>query len=218
MAVGGTTRWALGGLLGPAAFIGAWVTGTLVTDADYSPVDDPISRLAAVDAPTQPLMTAGFVGFGLGVSAFAVALRRRVPGPAWIAAATSAAATVLVAATPLDRSDAVDQLHGLFAGVGYVALTLTPVLAAPHLVRAGRRGLGLAGFGAGAVSAGALVLSLAGPPSGLFQRLGLTSGDLWIMAAAVSMLLGHRWPSDALSRPGGRVSVWSGSGVGTTGP
>ena len=142
-------------------------------------------------------MTAGFIGFGLGVSAFAVALRRRVPGPAWIAASTSAVATVLVAATPLDRSDTVDRLHGLFAGVGYIGLALTPLLAASHLVRAGRRGLGLAGFGAGAVSAGALVLSLAGSPTGLFQRLGLTAGDVWIMSAAASMLLGHRWPSDA---------------------
>jgi len=196
---GGSTRWALGGLLGPAAFLGAWITGAFVTDVDYSPIDDPISRLAAVDAPTRPLMTAGFIGFGLGVSAFAVALRRRVPGPAWIAASTSAVATVLVAATPLDRSDTVDRLHGLFAGAGYIGLALTPLLAAPHLVRAGRRGLGLAGFGAGAVSAGALVLSLAGPSTGLFQRLGLTAGDVWIMSAAASMLIGRRWPSDASS-------------------
>lgn len=199
MVRGGSTRWALGGLLGPAAFLGAWITGAFVTDVDYSPIDDPISRLAAVDAPTRPLMTAGFIGFGLGVSAFAVALRRRVPGPAWIAASTSAVATVLVAATPLDRSDTVDRLHGLFAGAGYIGLALTPLLAAPHLVRAGRRGLGLAGFGAGAVSAGALVLSLAGPPTGLFQRLGLTAGDVWIMSAAASMLIGRRWPSDASS-------------------
>ena len=199
MVRGGSTRWALGGLLGPAAFLGAWITGAFVTDVDYSPIDDPISRLAAVDAPTRPLMTAGFIGFGLGVSAFAVALRRRVPGPAWIAASTSAVATVLVAATPLDRSDTVDRLHGLFAGAGYIGLALTPLLAAPHLVRAGRSGLGLAGFGAGAVSAGALVLSLAGPPTGLFQRLGLTAGDVWIMSAAASMLIGRRWPSDASS-------------------
>ena len=184
----GSDRFALGGLLGPAAFIGAWVAGAAITDAGYSSVDDPISRLAAVDAPTRPLMTVGFIGFGIGVSAFAVALRRRVPGPSWIAAGTAAGPTVLVAATPLDRSDAVDRLHGLFAGIGYLALAATPLLAAPHLLRGGQRRLGVAGIAAGVVSAAALVVSLAGPPTGLFQRLGLTATDLWIMATAATML------------------------------
>ncbi len=161
-------------MIGPASFIGAWITGAIITDVDYSSVDDPISRLAAVGAPTRPLMTAGFIGFGVGVSAFAVALRRRIPGPAWIAAATAAGSTVLVAAAPLDRSESIDGLHGLFAGSGYVALAATPLLAAPHLLRGGRGGLGLAGIGAGIVSASALVISLAGPPTGFFQRLGLT--------------------------------------------
>lgn len=203
-------RSALGGLLGPAAFIGAWITGAAVTEVDYSSIDDPISRLAAVEAPTRALMTAGFIGFGVGVSAFAVALRRRVPGPAWVAAATAAGSTVLVAATPLDRSDLVDRLHGLFAGLGYVALAATPLLAAPHLLRNRQRPLGVAGIAAGLLSAGALVVSLAGPPTGLFQRLGLTVTDLWIVAAATSMLVGHRWPTDGVG------PVWAGHAVGTT--
>jgi hypothetical protein len=209
---GTAPRWALGGLLGPAAFIGAWITGAVVTDVDYSSIDDPISRLAAVDAPTRPLMTAGFIGFGVGVTAFAVALRRRVPGPAWVAAVTAAGSTVLVAATPLDRSDLVDRLHGLFAGIGYAALAATPLLAAPHLLRSHQRPLGVAGIGAGLVSAGALVVSLAGPPTGVFQRLGLTVTDLWIVAASTSMLLGHRWPTDGVG------PVWARPTVGTTGP
>jgi hypothetical protein len=190
-------RWPLGGLIGPSAFVGAWITSALVTDVDYSSIGDPISRLAAADAPTRSLMSAGFVGFGLGVSAFAVALRRRVPGPAWIAALTAAGATVLVAATPVDRSDLVDRLHGLFAGAGYIALAAIPFLAAPHLLGGERRCLGVAGLGAGFLSSTALVVSLIGSPTGLLQRIGLTATDAWIVVAAASMMLGHRWPSEA---------------------
>ena len=182
---------AIGGVLGPAAFVGAWVVGALTTDAEYSMIDDPISRLAAVGAPTRALMTAGFVGFGLGVSAFAWSLRRHLAGRAWLAALGAAGATLLVATAPLDRSEFVDRLHGAFAGTGYVALAATPLLAAPHLVAAGHRGVAAAGTVAGLVSAASLAASLTGLPTGLFQRVGLTATDSWIMATAALVLLGR---------------------------
>jgi hypothetical protein len=40
----------------------------------YSPVQESISRLAAVGAPKRRLMTAGFVCFGVAVPAYGVAL------------------------------------------------------------------------------------------------------------------------------------------------
>lgn len=191
---------AIGGVLGPCAFVGAWIVGAAVTDVEYSLIDDPISRLAAVDAPTQPLMTAGFIGFGLGVAAFAAVLRRRLPGPAWIAAATTAGATLLVAATPLDHSEFVDSLHGLFAGVGYVSLAAVPLLAAQPLLAGRSRLLGRTGVGVGVVSAVALVASLSGLPTGLFQRIGLTTTDAWLVATAMAVLLGRFPKRDRLAR------------------
>jgi hypothetical protein len=81
-------------------------------------VHDAISRLAAVHAPTQALMTGGFVAFGVGVPLYGLALRRTIDGPAWIAAVATGLATLGVAATPLDTSSGVDRLHGVFASVG----------------------------------------------------------------------------------------------------
>ena len=72
-----TTRVAaLAGVVGPAAFIGAWSVGAAVTSREYSSIDDAISRLAAVGADTRALMTTGFVGFGVGLPVYAWALRR----------------------------------------------------------------------------------------------------------------------------------------------
>ncbi|WP_158412510.1 DUF998 domain-containing protein [Ilumatobacter nonamiensis] len=184
-----TRRLALGGAIGPSIFVAAWVGGAAIAGSGYSSIEDPISRLAAVDASTRPLMTIGFVGFGLGVGAFALALRRDVGGPAAMAAAVAAGATVLVACAPLDRSSTVDRLHGLFAGIGYLAVSATPLLAAPRLFERGAQRLAAAGVAAGAVSTVALAASLLGAPTGLFQRIGLTTADAWIVACAVAIAI-----------------------------
>jgi hypothetical membrane protein len=184
-------RSAAAGLLGPTAFVAAWSAGALVADG-LSPVHDAISRLAAIGAPTRPLMTTGFVVFGVSLPVYACALRRWIPGPAWIAAAATGLSTIGVACTPLDRSATVDTLHAVFAGVGYVTLAVTPVLAARPLQRLGRDRLARAGHVAGAVSATALMASIAGLPTGLFQRLGLTAADAWIVASAAAMLTAGR--------------------------
>ncbi len=183
-------RAALGGVVGPAAFIGAWIAGAASTSIPYSSVDDAISRLAAVGADSRPLMTTGFVVFGLSLPVYAIALRAGVRGPAWIAAATTGVATLAVAATPLDRSTTVDRWHGVFAGIGYVALAATPLLAARPLFAAGHRRLAGFGVAAGITSAIALALTTTALPTGLFQRLGLTVSDAWIVASAVLLALG----------------------------
>ncbi|CAN5390092.1 hypothetical protein BH23ACT3_BH23ACT3_22410 [soil metagenome] len=179
---------ALGGIVGPAAFVGAWVTAGAITSLDVSPIDDAISRLAAVGSDTRVLMSAGLVVFGCGLVSYAVALRRVVGGPAWIAAATTGIATLGVAATPLDHSGGVDALHAVFATVCYVSLVAVPALAARPLRRCGQRGLAGAGVLAAAVSAVCLATSVAGLPTGLLQRVGLTSSDLWIAASAVAIV------------------------------
>ena len=190
------TLRAFGGIAGPAAFIGAWATGAARTPG-YSIVDDAISRLAAVHAPTRVLMSAGFVGFAVGVSAFSTAIRDHIDGPAWIATATTALATLGVAAFPLDHSRTVDVLHGVFATAGYISLAATPLLAAGPLVRHGLRQAALASRLVGCFSGACLAATALGPAHGLFQRLGLTASDAWLVTAAVAMLSGRLQPRRA---------------------
>ena len=178
---------ALAGVIGPTGFIGAWVIGAAATSSQYSSIDDAISRLAAVGSDTRGLMTAGFVTFGLSLPVYARALRTAVPGRAWITATATGFATLAVAAAPLDRSDAVDRLHGIFAGIGYLTLAATPFLAAPPLLAMGHRRLARSGIAAGVTSAVALALTTTGLPTGLFQRVGLTASDAWIVTTALAI-------------------------------
>lgn len=185
---------ALGGVIGPVGFIGAWIIGAAMTEAPYSSLDDAISRLAAVGSDTRWVMTAGFVTFGVSLQMYAWALRSTIPGRAWVTAAVAGLATLAVAAAPLDRSDMLDGLHATFAAVGYLALAATPLLAVAPLLAAGRRRLAWCGLAAGLTSAIALSLAATGLPTGLFQRIGLTVSDTWILASALAIRRGaiHR--------------------------
>lgn len=182
-------RWrALGGVVGPAAFIGAWATlGT--GRPGYSPVEDPISRLAAIGASTRPGMTAGMLALGAGLALYATEVRRtgqRQHGatPVAIAAATTAIATFGVAGTPLESSLG-DHAHAAAAAVAYASLAAVPGLAARGLAMEGRRRLAAASaVAAGACGTSLLLSVLPIGSTGLFQRVGLTTGHAWIMASA----------------------------------
>jgi hypothetical membrane protein len=174
---------AAAGVVGPAAFVGAWAVGGLLLDG-YSPVQDAISRLAAAGAETAPLMTAGFVTFGCAMVVFSRAVRRSDCGrAASIAVGATGLATLGVAATPLDTG--VDGLHGVAAFVGYATLAAAPALAAAF----GRLSppWRAASVVASVATAASLAATVVGPASGLFQRLGLTIGDLWLAAVAAGM-------------------------------
>jgi len=145
-------------------------------------------------------MTGGFVAFGVCVPLYGLALRRFVPGPAWAAAVTTGLATLGVAAAPLDVSSRVDLVHGAFASVGYASLAVLPLLAAGPLQRAGQSGWARASRAAGIASGLALLATDAGSHHGLFQRLGLTIGDAWIVASAAAIAR-DRWPAPAKLRP-----------------
>ncbi len=67
-----------GAIWGPGLFIVAWVVGGIAF-VGYSPLEDTISELAAVDAPTRVLMTLGLVAFSVGVGTSAWTLS---PAPA----------------------------------------------------------------------------------------------------------------------------------------
>jgi hypothetical membrane protein len=177
---------ALGGVVGPLAFVGAWVVSGAITTG-YSPIDDAISDLAAVGASTRVLMTVGFVAFGCGLVGFGLALREVLQGRAWVAAVVTGAATIGVAGTPLGGWSG-DALHAVFAGVGYVAIFAIPVLAAPSLRRIGRIRWARASRLTAGVSAVCLVASTLGPAHGLWQRFGLTMADAWIAFTALGVL------------------------------
>lgn len=178
---------ALAGIGGPLTFIGAWALGATTTKRHYSSVDDPISRLAAIGADSRPLMTAGFVAFGVALPIYATALRRADYGKAWLSAAATGIATLGVAAAPLDHSATVDRWHGLFAGAGYITLAAAPLLAARPQLRNGRRAAAGFALTAGGLSALSLALTITDLPTGLLQRIGLTAGDIWLIASAISI-------------------------------
>lgn len=172
------------GIVGVVGFVAAWTLGAGLVDG-YSSVDDAISQLAAVGSPARAVMTGGFVAFGVGVPLFAQALRRVLPGPAWIAATVSGLATLGVAATPLGRYD---TAHYVFATLGYVALAATPLLASRTLRRAGAGRAANWSVVCGVLTALLLAASAVDPGHGLTQRLGLGVTDLWIVLAAVAII------------------------------
>ncbi len=176
---------ALGGIVGPLTFVGCWAIAGASTHG-FSAVDDAISDLAAVDAPARVAMTTGFVVFGLGLVAYGLALRRALAGRAWIAAITTGGCTIAVAATPLGGWSG-DAVHATFAGLGYAAIVLVPALSAPELAARGRTGWSRSGWLAAVIATACLVASTLGPAHGAWQRLGLTVGDVWIVATAVAL-------------------------------
>jgi hypothetical protein len=148
------------------AFVAAWAILGARTDG-YSPVSDPISRLAATGAPTRTAMTVGLLGYAVGVGAYS----RTLPGRLAPVAAVNAAAAIAIAATPLD-SMAGGTPHAIAAGVSYASLAALPLLAGHRVVAA--------------ASATALVLSLVDDAhTGLWQRTGLTVGHAWLAAGAL---------------------------------
>ncbi len=188
--------FALGGVVGPALFIGAWSALGATRDG-YNPISTAISRLAEQGASTAPGMTAGFIGFGTAVPLAAVAFKQHLNGFAWIPTVMTGLATLGVAATPLGTSAAIDGWHGVFAGTGYITLAMIPLTMLPEL-RGHQTARRLAITTAGVCGA-SLAATLAGPAHGLFQRVGLSVGDAWLVAASLGVALG-RGPLGFLNR------------------
>lgn len=185
---------ALCGITGPVVFVGGWLVNGLRTDG-YDPLRDAISQLAREGAPTRASMSVCFVVFGVLVPLWAPTVARVLGAPALRWSVTVAGlATVAVALLPLTREPGgtQDLLHAVAAGVGYVAMALTPLLAAAGLRRQGRRAAAAVSALTGVVSACALVATVLADASGLFQRLGLTVVDAWHVVVATWVLTRRR--------------------------
>ena len=180
-------RWLVGGAIwGPGLFIGAWILSGLLVGG-YSPLEDAISDLAAVDAPTRAMMSFGFAAYGIGVGTSAWPLRRFVGKPGAIALGLNAALTLGVLLTPIGRSSDTDLLHTMFAALAYVSLALVGPLAAPALQRRGFT-LPMLSLVVGLVTIVLLSRSLGKTAPGLFQRLGLTTTHVWLMSIGFAVV------------------------------
>jgi hypothetical protein len=151
-------------------------------------VRDYISELARVGAPTRPLMSAGFVGFGLLAPVWGRTLGRSLGSSSVRASVTTAGvATAAIAALPLGASFG-DTPHAVAAATGYAGMALTPLLAAPHLSGRAR----LASYLVGTASALMLAGTLLGRDVGLLQRAGLGVVDAWFVGMAARELRAGR--------------------------
>ena len=180
----------LAGVAAPVSFVGGWLVAGARAH-DYSPLRDTISQLARVGAPTRPLMTSAFVGFGVlaPVWAFTVARVLRAPGLR-VSVTTAGLGTLAVAALPLGASFG-DSPHAVAAGIGYVGMAVSPLLGGVALSQAGRPRAALASYAVSATSAACLVGSLAGAHDGGFQRLGLGVVDVWFVVLAIRTFRGR---------------------------
>lgn len=175
---------------GPVSFITSWAIGGART-LGYSPVTDAISGIAAVGAPERMLMTGGFVAYGalalVGASGLVGTVIERIR-PALVVNAVS---TLAVALLPLERSTGGDTAHAVAAGIGYVSLAAIPALAAGPLARSGRRRAAAASVAIATVVGLSLAATVVLDQSGLAQRVGLTTGDAWLITAAIAVASGH---------------------------
>lgn len=182
---------ALGLVAGPAAFIGGWVVGGRRTPG-YSPVHDAISRIAAVGAPERDLMTTAFVAYGASILVGAAALRSSPLRRCWPIAVVNGAATIAVAALPLEHSAAVDTWHGVAAGTGYVSIAALQLASARPLRQTGHDRAAALAVAGGVVTGAALVATTVSEANGFWQRLGLTVGDAWLIATGAALFRAGR--------------------------
>ncbi|MEO6207700.1 MAG: DUF998 domain-containing protein, partial [Candidatus Limnocylindrales bacterium] len=85
-----------GVIVGPLAFITSWAVSSAITQG-YSPIRDHISDLAALDAPTRPIMNVGFGVFTVAVASAAAPLHRVIGTPGSIALGINAVLSAGVA-------------------------------------------------------------------------------------------------------------------------
>ncbi len=173
--------------IGALSLIAAWAVLGARTGG-YSPIADPISRLAASGAPTQAAMTGAFAVYAAGVAAHAADLRPALSGATATTAALNAAATIGIAITPLDsRLGGVP--HAAAAAATYASLAAIPLLSARVLARRGHRRAARASIATGLASGACLAISAVDTArTGLWRRTGLTVGHLWLMSSTVTVV------------------------------
>jgi hypothetical protein len=106
-------------------------------------------------------------------------------------------------------SSSIDTVHGALASIGYATLAATPLLAARPLAESGQREAATLSLAAGVIAGLSLAATVLGPAHGLFQRIGLTTGDVWLAASAIAILRGARLNASSCRRASARP--WPGT-------
>lgn len=181
------------GVLGPAAFTAAWVAGGS-RQSGYSVANDHISGLAAHDARTPNLMTAGFMALGLSTLGFAAALDRRFGTMAGAPQLLGASGLAICAAgilrrdrmsnvpllgdDPFERQSWINDAHDIASVVGHVCATSGLLSLAARLRREpGLRDLALPAAGTALASSGLMsyfARDVVRPGNGVVQRIGIS--------------------------------------------
>ena len=137
-------------------------------------------------------MTAAFVAYGASVIVGSTALRASPLRRVWTIAAVNGAATIAVAALPLEHSASMDTWHGVAAGVGYVSITVLQLASAGPLRATGHDRAAALAIAGGVTSGICLVATTVSDANGFFQRLGLTVGDVWLISAGIALFRAGR--------------------------
>jgi len=180
------------GLLGPAAFTAAWIAGSS-RQPGYSVANEHISGLAAPDARTPALMTAGFMALGVSTLGFAAALDRRLGSTARAPQLLGASGLAICFAgllrrdrmsnwpmpgDLLERQSWINDAHDLASVAGHVCATSGLLSLAARLRREpGLRDLALPAAGAAVASSGLMsyfARDVVRPGNGIVQRIGIT--------------------------------------------
>ncbi|MGZ8583783.1 MAG: DUF998 domain-containing protein [Actinomycetota bacterium] len=194
------------GLIGPAVFTTAWI-GASRRQPGYSFANEHISGLAAPDARTPVVMTAGFWALGLGTVGFAASLERRLgdggPGPALLGASGLAicAAGALrrdrmsnwpMPGDPIGRQSWVNDAHDLASVLGHICATAGLLSLAARLRREpGLRDLVFPAASAAIASSGVMsyfARDVVRPGNGIVQRVGITIPLAFTMRLAWRLL------------------------------
>ena len=135
MATKSVRRAALGGVIGPVAFVGSWsVLGAMHRRLFTAARSDPRSRRGArVDAGRDDRRLRRVLH---GHGALRVGAARHVAGTGVDHRRGHRCRDPGVAAFPLHHSATVDSVHGVFAGIGYATLAATALLSGARARRA----------------------------------------------------------------------------------
>lgn len=210
------------GVAGIVGYIAAWAVAGIVTPG-YDPLRQAISETFAIGAPLVPatLVRVSLVVSGAALVAFGWALDHGLPGrgrAAPVSCVVSGVLTMLVVAVPCTAgcpgvgTSLTDTLHAVVAGGGYLALLLTPLLAAvrvrDHAPRLARWSVALGGT----ALVGFLVRNLGVEVlPGLQQRVFNTLGDAWYLVAALVLVRRARSVRDQAGDPRSGGGGWDGT-------
>jgi hypothetical membrane protein len=187
------------GIVGPAAFTGAWIVGSL-RQTGYPVADIQISGLAAPDARDPWLMVTGFVVLGGCTVAFGTALRAVVSG-SLVPRLIQGAGLLTIAAGLLRRDRMLltpgsvswhNHAHDVISAVIYVDLVVAQVLLAERFGRDPQWRPWRPWVLASALVTGAVLVAFAAdtsaPGAGVLQRVAVTIPLATIAAISVRLL------------------------------